>query len=373
MKTIRIGGTTEKVIERSDMPPAKIKKVLGKETVSVIGYGVQGRGQSLNMRDNGVKVIIGLRKGGSSWKLALKDGWKPGKTLFDLPEAVRRGTVIQYLLSDAGQKEQWPVVRDNLKEGDALYFSHGFSVVYRDQTGVVPPQNVDVILVAPKGSGTTVRRHFLEGRGINASFAVHQDRTGRARERAIALGIAIGSGYLFETTFENEVYSDLTGERGVLMGAIYGLWLAQYEVLRENGHSPSEAFNETVEEATQSLYPLIGENGMDWMYANCSTTAQRGALDWFKVFRDATKPVFQELYGSVKSGSETARTLAANSKSTYRQDLEAELKTIRESEMWQVGADVRALRPERANGKKAVARKVAAGKAPARKRRPVKA
>lgn len=367
MKTIRIGGVTEKVIERSDMPPPKLKKILGRETVAVIGYGVQGRGQSLNMLDNGVKVIIGLRKGGSSWKLALKDGWKPGKTLFDIPEAVQRGTVIQYLLSDAGQKEQWPLVRDNLKDGDALYFSHGFSIVYRDQTAVVPPPNVDVILVAPKGSGTTVRRHFLEGRGINASFAVQQDATGRARDRAIALGIAIGSGYLFETTFEKEVFSDLTGERGVLMGAIYGLWLAQYEVLRENGHSPSEAFNETVEEATQSLYPLIGENGMDWMYANCSTTAQRGALDWFKVFRDVAKPVFKELYGSVTSGSETARTLAANSKPTYREDLEVELKAVRESEMWQVGAEVRALRPERSNESKKVAKKAPVKKTPVKK------
>jgi len=313
----------------------------------VIGYGVQGRGQSLNMRDNGVSVIIGLRKGGESWKLAQKDGWKPGKTLFDIPEAVRRGTVIQYLLSDAGQKAQWHLIRDNLQKGAALYFSHGFSIVYREQTGVVPPENVDVILVAPKGSGTTVRRHFLEGRGINASFAVHQDFTGRARERAIALGIAIGSGYLFETTFEKEVFSDLTGERGVLMGAIYGLWLAQYEVLREMGHSPSEAFNETVEESTQSLYPLIGENGMDWMYANCSTTAQRGALDWFRAFRNATRPVFLELYEKVRTGAETQRTLDCNSRPTYREDLEKELKQIRESEMWRVGAEVRQLRPER--------------------------
>src|SRR5690606_18804911 len=251
MKTLRIGGVREDVVDRSDFPPAKLKKILGKETVAVIGYGVQGYGQSLNMRDHGVNVIVGVRKGGPSWNQAKKDGWKPGETLFDIPEAVRRGTVVQYLLSDAGQKAQWPTIRDNLQEGAALYFSHGFSVVYHKQTGVVPPENVDVILVAPKGSGTTVRRLFLEGRGINASFAIHQDYTGRARERAIALGIAIGSGYLFETTFQKEVYSDLVGERGVLMGAIYGIWLAQYEVLRKRGHSPSEAFNETVEEATQ--------------------------------------------------------------------------------------------------------------------------
>ena len=367
MKTIRIGGVTEKIIERSDMPPQKLKKTLGKETVAIIGYGVQGRGQSLNMRDNDVKVIVGVRKGGESWKLAVKDGWKPGTTLFSLPEAVRKGTVVQYLLSDAGQKEQWPIVRDNLQPGAALYFSHGFSIVYSEQTGVVPPENVDVILVAPKGSGTTVRRHFLEGRGINSSFAIHQDYTGRARERAIALGIAIGSGFLFETSFEREVFSDLTGERGVLMGAIYGLWLAQYETLREQGHSPSEAFNETVEEATQSLYPLIGENGMDWMYANCSTTAQRGALDWYRVFRDASKPVFRELYEKVRTGVETRRTLESNSKPTYREDLEKELKAVRESEMWRIGAEVRMLRPERQSAaKKALSSNGSAAPSPAR-------
>jgi ketol-acid reductoisomerase len=371
MKSVRIGGVEETIIERADVPPSELKRRLGSETVAVIGYGVQGRGQSLNLRDNGVKVIIGLRPGGSGWKLAEEDGWKAGKTLFSIPEAVRKGTVVQYLLSDAGQKEQWPVVRANLQEGAALYFSHGFSIVYKDQTGVVPPANVDVILVAPKGSGTTVRRHFLEGRGINSSFAVHQDYTGRARERAIALGIAIGSGFLFETTFDREVYSDLTGERGVLMGAIYGLWLAQYETLREAGHSPSEAFNETVEEATQSLYPLIGENGMDWMYSNCSTTAQRGALDWYQAFRNVSKPVFKKLYDAVKSGSETRRVLETNSRPTYKEDLASELKAVRESEMWRIGAIVRDLRPERsrngAGAAKKGAPKEAASKEGARK------
>jgi ketol-acid reductoisomerase len=347
MKEIRIGSTIEQCVERSDYPPEKIKQILKDEVVAVLGYGVQGRGQSLNMRDNGVRVIVGQRKGGKAYNLCLEDGWKPGETLFDPEEAAKRGTAIQYLLSDAGQKEMWPKIKPHLTNGKALYFSHGFSIVFSDQTGVVAPKDVDVILVAPKGSGTTVRRLFLEGRGINSSFAIHQDATGRARERCLALGIAIGSGYLFETTFEKEVVSDLTGERGVLMGAIYGLWLAQYEVLRANGHSPSEAFNETVEEATQSLYPLIGEKGMDWMYANCSTTAQRGALDWFKAFRDASKPVFEKLYQAVKSGAETRRVLEANSRPDYREQLTRELKEVADSEMWQAGAQVRALRPER--------------------------
>ena len=347
MKDIRIGDVTETVIERGDYPPAKLKAVLGAETVAVLGYGVQGRGQSLNMKDNGIKVIVGQREKTKSWELATQDGWVPGQTLFPLEEAAKRGTILEYLLSDAGQKAQWPGIKPHLTKGKALYFSHGFSIVYSDQTGVVPPKDVDVILVAPKGSGTTVRRLFLEGKGINSSYAVQQDATGRARDRAQALGVAIGSGYLYETTFRKEVYSDLTGERGVLRGAIYGLWLAQYEVLREHGHSPSEAFNETVEEATQSLYPLIAENGMDWMYANCSTTAQRGALDWFMRFRDAAKPVFEELYQKVVAGEETRRALEANSRPDYRQQLEKELKAVADSEMWQAGSVVRSLRPER--------------------------
>ncbi len=347
MKEIRIGNTVEQCVERSDYPPEKVKAILGNETVAVLGYGVQGRGQSQNMRDNGVNVIVGQRKGGKAYDLCLEDGWVPGKTLFDPEEAAAKGTVVQYLLSDAGQKDMWTKIKPHLTAGKALYFSHGFAIVFSDQTGVVPAKDIDVILVAPKGSGTTVRRLFLEGRGINSSFAIHHDATGKARDRALALGVAIGSGYLFETTFQKEVVSDLTGERGVLMGAIYGLWLAQYEVLRAHGHSPSEAFNETVEEATQSLYPLIGEKGMDWMYANCSTTAQRGALDWFTSFRDASKPVFEKLYQSVASGEEARRTLEANSRPDYRQQLEKELKAIADSEMWQAGAQVRELRPER--------------------------
>ena len=348
MRKIQIGNSAENVVERADFPPERIKAILGNETVAVLGYGVQGRGQSLNMKDNGLNVIIGLReKGGKGWDLAQQDGWIPGRSLVSLEEAVQRGTIIQYLLSDAGQKDQWPKLKPLLTAGKALYFSHGFSIVYKDQTGVIPPKDIDVILVAPKGSGTTVRRLFLEGKGINASYAIFQDATGRALDRCLAVGIAIGSGYMFETTFQKEVFSDLTGERGVLMGAIYGLWLAQYEVLREHGHSPSEAFNETVEEATQSLYPLIAENGMDWMYANCSTTAQRGALDWFKKFRDATKPVFEHLYQSVADGDETRRVLESNSRPDYREQLEKELKEVAASEMWQAGQVVRSLRPER--------------------------
>ena len=346
MAKINFGGVEEEIVTREEFPLAKARKVLKNEVVAVLGYGVQGPAQALNMRDNGINVIVGQKEGSASWEKALADGWVPGKTLFPIEEAAERGTVIQYLLSDAGQRSQWPKIVECLNEGDMLYFSHGFSITYKDQTGVIPPPHVDVALVAPKGSGRSVRANFLEGSGINASFAVHQDATGRAKERALALGIAIGAGYLFPTTFQNEVYSDLTGERGILMGALAGVMEAQYNTLRSHGHTPSEAFNETVEELTQSLIRLVGQNGMDWMYANCSTTAQRGALDWKDRFRDAVAPVFDSLYKSVVSGVETGIVLDKNSDPNYREKLDAELKTMRESEMWRAGAAVRSLRPE---------------------------
>jgi ketol-acid reductoisomerase len=351
MARIDFGGTMEEVITREEFPLAKARQVLKNEVIAVLGYGVQGPAQSQNMRDNGFKVIIGQApEFKREWDKAVKDGWVPGKTLFPIEEAARKATVIQYLVSDAGQKALWPKLKDCLKEGDALYFSHGFSIVYKEQTGVIPPPYVDVILVAPKGSGASVRANFLAKSGINSSYAVFQDHTGRALERTLAVGIAIGSGYLFPTTFEQEVYSDLTGERGVLMGAIAGIMEAQYDVLRENGHSPSEAFNETVEEFTQSLIRLVAENGMDWMYANCSTTAQRGALDWRPRFKEAVLPVFKKLYQQVKDGTETGIVLKANSAPDYQQKLDQELKAIRESEMWQAGAAVRSLRPENWKG-----------------------
>lgn len=364
MAIINFGGVKEKVVLRSEFPMTRARKVLRKETIAVIGYGVQGPAQSLNMRDNGFNVIIGQSpKFKKDWDRAVADGWKPGKTLFDIEEAATRGTIIQYLVSDAAQKTLWPVIKPCLKKGDALYFSHGFSIVYKKLTGVVPPKFVDVIMVAPKGSGTNVRRNFLSGAGINSSFAVEQDYTGRAYERCVALGIAVGSGYLFPTTFKSEVYSDLTGERGVLMGALAGIMEAQYDTLRKHGHSPSEAFNETVEELTQSLIRLVDENGMDWMYSNCSATAQRGALDWKPRFKKAVLPVFQDLYMKVANGSETRRVISSCSGADYQKKLGKELKALRESEMWQAGLATRALRPKEAAKKITAATKGIAGRA----------
>ncbi len=346
MAKLNFGGTEENVVLREEYPLDKARETLKDETIAVIGYGVQGPGQALNLRDNGFNVIVGQRQPSKSYDKAVEDGFVPGETLFSIEEAAEKATIIMYLLSDAAQIAVWPTIKPFLTKGKALYFSHGFGITYSERTGIIPPADIDVFLAAPKGSGTSLRRLFLAGKGLNSSYAIHQDASGNAYDRVISLGIGIGSGYLFETTFKREVYSDLTGERGTLMGAIQGLFAAQYEVLRAKGHSPSEAFNETVEEATESLYPLVSENGMDWMYANCSTTAQRGALDWWKKFKDATKPVFEELYESVETGNEAQLSIDSNSKEDYREKLEKELAELRDSEMWRAGRTVRSLRPQ---------------------------
>jgi len=341
------GDIKEDVTPREEYSIEYAREVLKDEIIATLGYGIQGRGQSLNMKDNGINVIVGQRKESKSYDRALQDGWIPGETLFPLEEAAERGTIKQYLLTDAAQKELWPLIKKHLKRGDALYFSHGFSIVYGELTGVIPPKNVDVILVAPKGSGTSVRRNYLQGSGINSSYAIYQDFTGRAEDRVKAIGMSIGSGFLFPTTFKKEVYSDLTGERGVLMGAIAGIMESQYNCLRRHGHTPSEAFNETVEELTQSLIRLVDENGMDWMFSNCSETARIGALRWKNRFRDAVDPLFESLYELVTSGVETKIVLERSKEPDFKRKLTEELTKMGNSEMWRAGATVRGLRPKK--------------------------
>lgn len=345
MAKMNFGGVVEDVVTKEEFPLEKAREILKDETIAVIGYGIQGPGQAGNLRDNGFNVIVGQRQG-KTYDKAVADGWVPGKTLFSIEEAAEKGTIICMLLSDAGQIAVWPKLKKYLTKGKTLYYSHGFAINWQDRTGVVPPEDVDVVMVAPKGSGTSLRTMFLEGRGLNCSYAIYQDATGKAEEKCIAFGIGIGAGYLFQTTFHKEATSDLTGERGSLMGAIEGLFEAQYEVLRSHGHSPSEAFNETVEELTQSLAPLFGEKGMDWMYANCSTTAQRGALDWAPRFKAAIKPVMEWLYLSVENGTEAQISIDKNSLPDYREKLNAELQAMHDMEMWRAAETVRQLRPE---------------------------
>lgn len=337
------GGVKERIVTRDDFSLEKARQVLAGETIAVIGYGVQGPGQSLNLRENGFNVIVGQRPG-KSFDKAVQDGWipdGPGRNLFSIEEAVKRATQVQFLLSDAGQKELWPAIKPLLKPQGTLYFSHGFSITYKEQTGVVPPPNVDVVLVAPKGSGRSVRENFLRGSGINSSFAVFQDASGRATERALATGMAIGSGFLFPTTFESEVFTDLTGERGVLMGAFYGLAQASYNSLRNRGISPQEAVSHTVEIATQTISKIIGEKGADGLIKDLPGDLLEWFSNGFLLARGAVNPVFEDLYQKVITGFETARVLEANSRPDYREILDDELRQIDQSELGLAGRQIR--------------------------------
>ena len=172
MAKINFAGTIEEVVTREEFPLEKAREILKDKTISVIGYGVQGPGQSLNLKDNGFNVIIGQRKNSRSWDKAIDDGGIEGENLFEIEEACKRGSIIQYLLSDAGQIQMWPTVKKYLTKGKTLYFSHGFGITYKEQTNIIPPSDIDVILVAPKGSGTSLRRLFVEGNGLNSSFAI---------------------------------------------------------------------------------------------------------------------------------------------------------------------------------------------------------
>ena len=358
MTKIDFGGIEETVITRDEFPLEKAQKVLKNEVIAVLGYGSQGPGQSLNLRDNGFNVIVGQRKldngkVSNSYQKALDDGWIPGETLFDINEAAKKATIIEFLLSDAGQKVAWPQLEKCIEDGNTLYFSHGFSLNFPQYTRVTPPANIDVVLVAPKGAGRSVRTNFLNGGGINSSFAVHQDYTGSALEKTLALGIGIGSGFLFETTVRNEVVSDLTGERAVLLGELWALAEASYDALRQQGYSPEDAFIQSSEQITQVILPLIGRSGSVEIYEQTISAKQYGSVsDHQRITREVTRPLMEQLYRSVVSGIETQRSLEANSRNGYRDQLNSELSVIDNSEMWLTGEKIRAGGGDRTYGLK---------------------
>ena len=338
MRNSNVIRSAYNLVKSSNYNTNVCRDILRGQTVSVLGYGPQGMAQSMNLRDLNIPVNLGLRKDGESWKKATNDGWLPGHNLFEIDEACNRGTIIKFLLSDSAQKSNWDTVKSNLKSNDTLYFSHGFGVHFNKYTNIIPPEDVNVILVAPKCSGNTVRKHFLESKGINSSYAIYQD-VNNAQEICLALGFLMGNNYLFETTFEKEVLSDLTGERCMLMGLIQGAFSAQYKVLRKNGHDPVESYNETVEEALDSLYPLIKEKGMDWLYENCSKTAQVGALEWSKQFEELLIPKIQECYDSVKDESEVKKIMNLD-----QEKLKQDLNELKEQELWQIHREMNNLK-----------------------------
>jgi ketol-acid reductoisomerase len=340
---ININNIKQPIILSNKYTPYKCTQLLENETISVLGYGSQGRSQSLNLRDNNHNVLLGLRPAGTSWNNAINDGWEPNKNLFNIDEATHKGSIIKYLISDNGQIEQWDNVKRFLYPNNTLYFSHGFGIHYNHYTNINPPKDINIIMISPKCSGKTVRDNFLNGEGFTSSFAIHNDYN-NAYDICMGLAFSIGNNYIFETTFEKEVLSDLTGERCILMGMIQAAFLAQYKVLRNNGHSPLEAYHETIEEALTSLYPIIDDNGMDWLYKNCSTTAQRGAIDWANVFEPKLTDMVQDCYNSVKDGTEIKRIIECNEDPNYKDILQSELDDISNQEMWQIKQHIKKLK-----------------------------
>ncbi len=344
-------GVKETVWTKEEFTLEKALSTLKGETIAVLGYGSQGPGQSLNLKDNGFNVIVGQRESyhkpgekPTSWEKALEDKWEPGKNLFSsLGEAAQRGTIIANLLSDAGQKMTWPSLEKYVESGKTLYFSHGFGIHFHGHTGIRPGEGVDVIMVAPKGAGLSVREDFINQRGINASYAVERDYSGRALEKTLAIGIGIGSGYLFKNTFRNEVVEDHFGERAFLLGETFGIAEASYKALRLKDDMPmAEAFIHSSEQITQVILPLIGRGGAAEIYKQALAAGELGTvLRYQEIIKQVTRPFLETLYKSVESGVQAKIALDSNSNPHYRQNLDAELDGINNSEMWRTGKMVR--------------------------------
>jgi len=249
------------------------ESVLKGKTVAVLGYGSQGRAQALNLRDSGVNVVVGLRPGGKSWKKAQEDGFKPVTHL----EAAQRGDVVLMLMPDMAQPSVYKEeVALAMKQGKALQFAHGFNIHFGE---IKPPKDVDVIMVAPKSPGSEMRRQYEAGFGVPSLVAVHQDASGQALKKALAIAKALGSGRagVIETTYKDETESDLFGEQAVLCGGVDQLIRRGFKVLTEAGYPPELAYFEVCNEL-KLIVDLIYKSGLGGMYRAVSDTAKWGGM-----------------------------------------------------------------------------------------------
>jgi ketol-acid reductoisomerase len=271
--------------------------VLSGKKVAVIGYGSQGRGQALNLKDSGVDVIIGLRPG-KSWNSASEEGF----SVYPVPEAVKAADVVQVLVPDEMQGALYRgEIMPHLAENKCLMFSHGFNIHFGQ---IVPPPTVDVVMVAPKGPGHMVRRQYEEGKGVPALIAVHQNYTGHAHEIALAYAKGIGAtrAVVLETTFREETETDLFGEQAVLCGGITSLIKAGFETLVDAGYAPEMAYLEVLHE-TKLIVDLIYEGGFTKMRSAISNTAQYGDLTRGpRVIGAETYVAMQEILREIQDG-----------------------------------------------------------------------
>lgn len=270
------GNVVASLLTEDDVPENYL--INNHQKLSIIGYGSQGRGQSLNHRDSGVDVHLGLREGGKSWEYAVNDDWVPGENLHPVGEAAEIGDIVQLLVPDMEQKRVWEEdIREHLVADNALAFSHGFNITTER---IKPPEDVDVIMVAPKGPGAIVRQQYEAGFGVPSLFAVNQDYTGKAKDRVLGMAKSIGSTKpgILETSFNDETMSDLFGEQVDLCGGVTELANAAFETLIEKGYNPVLAYWETHHELFGLIAPLSYNFGSAGMLRRVSDTAKDGAF-----------------------------------------------------------------------------------------------
>jgi ketol-acid reductoisomerase len=273
-----------------------------KKTIAVIGYGSQGHAQAQNLRDSGVDVIVGQRKGSDNHKLAVKHGFKPGVTLFTAAEAASKADFIQILLPDEVQAKIYETdILPHLTKGKTLIFSHGFNIHFKY---IKPPKGVDVILSAPKGPGHLVRSEFEKGGGVPGLIAVHQDASGKAKEKALAHAKGIGAirGGVYETSFKEETETDLFGEQVVLCGGLSELIKNGFQTLVDAGYAPEMAYFECVHEV-KLIVDLIYQGGLSWMRHSISNTAEFGDYTTGpKIVTDATRKAMKKALTEIQKG-----------------------------------------------------------------------
>lgn len=313
---------------------ASLDPLKGK-TVAVIGYGSQGRAQALNMKDSGVKVIVGLRPGGKSWELCKKDGLEP----YAVDEASERADLIQMLIPDMAQPGVYKTqVAPHLREGKALGFSHGYNIHFKL---IEPPKFVDVIMIAPKAPGPRMREVYVEGKGVPALLAIHQDATGKAKQTALAWAKAIGAtkAGVFETSFKEETESDLFGEQTVLVGGVMELIKKGYEVLVESGYQPELAYFEACNEL-KLITDLIYTGGLEGMLRAVSDTAKYGGLNYGpKVIDDRVKENMRKILQNVRSGNFSKEWTGNPEQSMMR--LNRQMDEMRAHQIEKVGKEIR--------------------------------
>lgn len=285
------------------------KSLLEGKIVAVIGYGSQGRGQALNLKDSGVNVVMGLKEGGKSWAKAEKDGFR----VETIEKAVHQADIVQILIPDEVQPRACSENRilENLKEGDTLMFSHGFNIHFKQ---IIPPEYIDVIMVAPKGPGPIVRKMYTEGRGVPNLIAIYQDFSGHAKETALAYSQAIGGtrAGVIETSFQEETETDLFGEQAVLCGGVVSLIQAGFDTLIEAGYQPEVAYFECLNEM-KLIIDLIYSGGITHMRNSVSNTAEYGDyIAGKRIITEDTKKEMKKILEEVRNGTFARNWLLEN-------------------------------------------------------------